>query len=283
MEQGGFSPLLFAAQLGNLDAARLLLTAGAYVDVATPGGTTALVVAAHSGQGALAALLLDPNVADAGYTALHAAVLRDDLNLVKALLAHGANPNARLMRGSPARRTARDLAFNKQWIGATPFWMAAAFHKPDLVRVLKKSGADPVLPTSDGTTPLMAAAQGWSPRALFQDASPLLPPGEERPTLEVMKLLVDFGANVNAANEAGDTALHRAASKRFNTVVQFLADNGAIVDVHDKQGRTGRRPLVADSEPSASFRFALRLQRERSNLLVVIPYRGFGWLASVAS
>jgi ankyrin repeat protein len=242
MEQGGFTPLLFAARLGDLDSARLLLAAGAYVDVATPGGTTALVVAAHSGHGALAALLLDhgadPNAADAGYTALHAAVLRDDLNLVKALLANGANPNARLMRGSPARRTARDFAFNKQWIGATPLWMAAAFHKADLIRVLAGSGADPLLPTSDGTTPLMAAAHGWSPRAPFQDASPLLPPGEEAPTLVVMKMLIDLGANVNAASETGDTALHRAASKRFNTVVQFLADSGAILDVRDKQGRT---------------------------------------------
>ena len=116
--------------------------------------------------------------------------------------------------------------------------MAAAFLKADLIRVLAGSGTDPLSPTSDGTTPLMAAAQGWSPRAPFQDASPLLPPGEERPTLEVMKMLIDLGAHVNAANGAGDTALHRAASKRFNTVVQFLADNGAILDVRDKQGRT---------------------------------------------
>src|SRR5205814_6233750 len=70
-----------------------------------------------------------------------------------------------------ARRTARDFAFNKQWIGATPFWMAAAFHKADLIRVLAGSGIDPLSSTSDGTTPLMAAAQGWSPRAPFQDRS----------------------------------------------------------------------------------------------------------------
>jgi ankyrin repeat protein len=84
----------------------------------------------------------------------------------------------------------------------------------------------------------MAAAQGWSPRALFQDASPLLPPGEERHTLEIMKVLVDLGANVNAANAVGDTALHRAASKRFNGVIQFLSDNGAILNARDEQGRT---------------------------------------------
>ena len=93
-EQGGFTPLLFAARLGDLDGARLLLAAGAQVDVATPAGATALVVAAHSGHGSLAALLLehgaDPNAGGAGYTALHAAVLRDDPDLAKALLAHGS-------------------------------------------------------------------------------------------------------------------------------------------------------------------------------------------------
>ncbi len=241
-EQGGFAPLLFAARLGSLDAARLLLAAGAHVDVATPGGTTALVVAAHSGHGALAALLLehgaDPNAAGAGYTALHAAVLRDDPDLVGALLAHGANPNARLLRGTPARRAAADLAFNKHWLGATPLWLAAGFHRPALIQVLVAGGADPLLPRNDGTTPLMAAAQGESPRALFQDASPVFPPGEERPTLEVMRMLVELGADVAAANAAGDTALHRAASKRFDTVVQFLADHGAILNARDEQGRT---------------------------------------------
>ena len=84
----------------------------------------------------------------------------------------------------------------------------------------------------------MAAAQVWSPQAPFQDASPLLPPGEERPTLEVMKVLVQLGANVNAANAAGDTALHRAASKRFNEIIQFLSENGASLNVQDEQGRT---------------------------------------------
>ncbi len=242
IEQGGFTPLLFAARLGDRDAAGLLLAAGAHVDVATPGGTTALVVAAHSGHGALAALLLengaDPNAAGAGYTALHAAVLRDDPNLVEALLAYGANPNARLLRGTPARRGGADFAFNKHWLGATPLWLAAGFHRPALIRALTAGGADPLLPSSDGTTPLMAAAQGESPRALFQDASPVFPPGEEPPTLEVVRMLVELGADVTAVNAAGDTALHRAASKRFDAVVRFLADHGAILDARDEQGRT---------------------------------------------
>ncbi len=242
IDQGGFTPLLFAARLGDLDAARLLLAAGAHVDVATPEAATALVVAAHSGHGALAALLLengaDPNAAGAGYTALHAAVLRDDPDLARALLAHGANPNARLLRGTPARRGGADFAFNKHWLGATPLWLAAGFHQAALVQVLAAGGADPLLSRNDGTTPLMAAAQGESPRALFQDASPVFPPGEERPTLAVVRMLVERGADVAAVNAAGDTALHRAASKRFDAVVRFLADHGAVLDARDERGRT---------------------------------------------
>ena len=107
---------------------------GAQVDVATPAGTTALVVAAHSGHGALAALLLE-NGADPERRRrrLHGPARRGPArrspDLARALLAHGANPNARLLRGSPARRAAADFAFNKQWLGATPLWLAAAFHQ----------------------------------------------------------------------------------------------------------------------------------------------------------
>ena len=76
-------------------------------------GNSALVLAAFSGHGAVARLLLergaDPNAAGAGYTALHAAALRGDVETVKALLAKGANPNARLTKGSPVRR------FGSQW------------------------------------------------------------------------------------------------------------------------------------------------------------------------
>src|SRR5205814_2380225 len=92
----------------------------------------------------------DPNLAPLGYTALHAAVLRGSLsdrgvkstdsgagvNLVKALLAHGADPNARVARGTPVRRWSHDFAFLARWSGATPFWLAAKFLELDMMRVL---------------------------------------------------------------------------------------------------------------------------------------------------
>ena len=66
----------------------------------------------------------------------------------------------------------------------------------------------------------------------------MFPPGEQRPTLEIVQMLVELGADVTAVNAGGDTALHRAASKRFDAVVRFLADRGAILNARDEQGRT---------------------------------------------
>src|SRR5262249_32399310 len=104
--EGGDTALHFAARVGDIESARLLLDAGAPIEATAPPGTAPLAMAAHSDQGALAAFLLDrganPNADGAGYTALHAAVLRGNLPLLKALLAHGANPNARQTKASPA-------------------------------------------------------------------------------------------------------------------------------------------------------------------------------------
>ena len=111
--RGGSTPLLFAARVGDVESAKILLAAGAEVNDALPDGASALVVAAHSGHGEFGALLLekgaDPNAAAVGYTALHAAIDRSDVGLVKALLAHGADPNLRITKASPARRDSNDF------------------------------------------------------------------------------------------------------------------------------------------------------------------------------
>lgn len=241
--EGGYTPLMFAARYGGVDSARLLLTAGAKVTDATPDGVEVLALAAHSGQGRVAELLLehaaDVEAAAGGYTALHAAVLRADLALVKALLAHRANPNVRLTKATTARRSTRDYAINKLWLGATPFWLAAAFQDTAMMQVLAAAGADTRAAKNDGTTPLIGAAQWEGRRAVTRSGTPrVIPASEEQTTLEAVKLALALGSDVHAANAGGNTAMHRAAIKRFNSVVRFLADNGASVDVKNKKGLT---------------------------------------------
>jgi ankyrin repeat protein len=249
MAMGGFTPLLFSAQQGEVDSARILLAAGANVNDTAPDGNSALVVAAHSGHAKLVAFLLDHgadvNAAGAGYTALHAAVLRGDLEMVTTLLAHRANPNARLTKGTRAPRDKNHWILSQYLAGGTPYLLAAKFAEPEIMRVLASNGADPRLATYEGTTPLMmAAGLTWGDnmedrrdRAVPDEVVKALHANESR-TLAVVKLALEFGSDVNAANHAGDTALHAAAGKGFGTVVQLLVDKGGNMDAKNKRGKT---------------------------------------------
>jgi ankyrin repeat protein len=231
------------------------------VDDQAADGTTALVIAAFAGRRDVATFLLeqgaDPSADRGGYSALHAAVLRDDVALTKALLSHGANVNARLAKATFTRTlTARDYAFDKQWIGATPFWLAAAFHDMELVKILATAGADPQLPRGDGNTPLMAAIgtkKVIDYRREFRNGGGLgihaeaLPSAEEqRATPEVIKFIVGLGVDVNATNNDGDSALHRASAKRNLSAVKFLAEHGARLDIKNNEGQTPLAVALAE-------------------------------------
>jgi uncharacterized protein len=250
--RGGSTPLLFAARVGDAESAQVLLEAGADVNDALPNGTSALVEAAHSGQQAVGSLLLDrgadPNAAAAGYTALHAAVLRGGLDLVKALLAHGANPNAPITQGTPMRRNSEDFELPKTLVGATPYLLAAKFLEVDIMRVLVAGGADPRLPLKTGATPLMAAAGLGAGAQEDRRGLSVLDGGkveDERRVLEAVRVAFDLGSDVDAVNQAGDTALHGAAALGYNTVVQFLADHGAHLNVKNKRGQTALAAIAA--------------------------------------
>jgi ankyrin repeat protein len=134
--RGGYTPLLFAARSGDVESARRLLERGPNANDSSPDGMAVLVLAAHSGHGKVAALLLekgaDPNAAEIGYTALHAAVLRSDLDLVKALLAHRADPNLRVTKATPVRRDTTDFNLLAPLIGSTPYLLTAKFLEPKI-------------------------------------------------------------------------------------------------------------------------------------------------------
>jgi ankyrin repeat protein len=236
---GSDTALMFAARVGDLTSAKLLVAAGATVNDADAWGVSATVLAAHSGYGELVEFLLekgaDPNSAAPGFSALHAAVMRRDEKMVAALLARGADPNAPLRTWTPTRRSSNDFNFGPALVGATPFWLAARFSMPGVVRLLVKHGADPLFVhraeyhteggarRSEATTALMAATgmgggTAWVQPDLRQ---------REAMTLETVRLTLELGVEVNAANTDGRTALDAAKVQKYESVVTFLLEKGA--------------------------------------------------------
>jgi len=263
----GFTPLLFAARVGDLASTRMLLDAGGDANEASSDGTSALLVATVRGHANVAMFLLDrgadPNASRTGYTALHwaAGVWETELNgangiitqaddgewntlggvkagkleLVKALLAHGANPNARLEKTPPRvgytqLQVEQRVAGVNAFPGATPFLLAAMAGDIEVMRALAAAGADPRLKTKDDTTALMLAAGLGRYLAESRVTEPQ--------ALEAVKVAFELGADVNAANESGNTALHGAAQVKANSVIEFLVAHGADVNVANKRGQT---------------------------------------------
>ncbi len=238
---GANTALHFAARAGDLTSAKLLVAAGANVNDQDAWGVTPTTLAAHSGFRDLVEFLLqkdaDPNLAPAGFTALHEAILRRDEAMASALLAHGANPNTPLRTWTPTRRSSHDLHFEPALVGATPFWLAARFAQPAVMRLLVKRGADPLFvhrcsyvagerfqKRTEATTALMAAlgmaggGSAWVPPAAEE---------REQLALETVKLAAELGVDVNAVNADGRTALAAAKSLRYETVTKFLLEKGA--------------------------------------------------------
>jgi ankyrin repeat protein len=248
LKLGGDTALLFAARVGDLASAKLLVEGGSDVNDASALGTSATVLAATSGNADLVDYLLqkdaNPNAAGAGYTALHAAILRRNKKAVASLLAHGADPNARLMASTPVRRSSHDFFFHPAFVGATPFWLAARFGQPDVMRMLAEHGADPLFvqnvsfwgrrtsnsqykrETPGPTTALMAAV-GMGRGAGF--AGPEVTEREAM-ALEGVKLAAELGVDVNAKDADGRTALETATALKYKTVVEFLTSKGAKLD-----------------------------------------------------
>ncbi len=254
-DAGGFTPLLFGARSGDRESVGLLLDAGADLHETAADGNTALVVAAMSGHGRLAEFLLgrgaDPNAAAGGYSALHAAVLRSDPQLVRSLLARGADLEARLIRSSPVRRYTYDYVFTAKEKGATPFMLAARYLEPEIAEILSGAGADRLITLDNGTTALMAAVGLGQTRSQTRRSQLLAPEvvaarwKDEVRVLDSVRVVIDtgMGAEVDHANRAGDTALHGSARYGYETVVGFLVDHGADLDIENKQGTTPREIL----------------------------------------
>ena len=246
------TPLLVAVINGHAELVELLLDRGADPDV--EGGSTELTVqGVRARPMALKYRKLTNNERDSeGVTRgnifgkpLHAAVHvanwhtsdqfiavhLDRVRVITSLLTHGADVNGRISMEEPRWSGAR---YRRHLAGATAFLLAAKAADVEVMRLLLAHGADPGIGTDERTTPLMAAAGiAW---ASNQDRA------SESQVLEAVKLLVDeLGADVNAISDLGETAMHAAAYRGANSVVQYLFDKGAKLDVVARDGRT---PLI---------------------------------------
>jgi ankyrin repeat protein len=249
--RGGFTALLFAARDGDLESGQTLVNAQAEVNQGDPDGSTPLIEAIINFHFDFAAFLLDhgadPNACDGkGRSPLYAAVdmhtldvstrpsprppdKLDAVDVVKALLAHGANPNVQLIAVLPPRGVL-DGADRTMGPGATPFLRASKSADLDVMRLLLDKGANPLAATAAHNTAVMVAAgAGW------RDGKSR---GTEPDAIEALKILLDRGADINAASDTGETAFHGAAGRGADSVLSFLAAHGADVNAKDKKGRT---------------------------------------------
>ncbi len=239
---GGETALMFAARVGDLESARLLLAAGANVNDADAWGVTALTLSEHSGFTDLGLLLLDkgadPNKYDNGFAAIHEAIMRRDEKMVAALLSHGANPNLQLKTWTPTRRSSEDWNFDQGTVGASPLWLATRFAEPAIMRLLIAKGADTKYVHNveyvaeagfgqdhrkESTTLIMAAAGMGRAGNLWE---PYPAKEREAAVLEAVKIAVDLGGDVNATALDGRSALDGANQLRMPSVVAGAGRGG---------------------------------------------------------
>ena len=252
----GLTALLLAAREGCTGCARALVEAGAAINLADPDNITPLLMAVLNARFDTAAYLIkagaDVNRWDTwGRAPLYSAVDynttprggRPDrpsgdattaLDVTRLLLAKGANPDMQLKLFPPYRSLGQDRGGDTLLtVGTTPLLRAAKAGDVESVALLLQYKARPDLPNALGVTPFMAAAGVGSTtidiRARFRN---------EQRCIETAKLLRDAGADVNAARDNGQTALHGAALWGWNAFVAYLAESGAKLNLRDQSGAT---------------------------------------------
>ncbi len=244
--KAGFTPLLFAAREGGVDMVKVLLGAGAQLEEKAKDGSTAILAATVQGHAPLAMFLLEQGARadgapEAGYTPLHWASARFDdmlapvepvttgewrsllgmpdrkekLALIGALLAKGADVNAKATRGMPR------VGFGASFSGATPFIVAAGSGDAEVMKMLLAKGADAKLRGSGGVTAVMVASEGNG------DTSVMAP---EAGRIEAISVALAAGVGVEDADEKGYRAMHKAAESGFHKILKFLLDKGADIN-----------------------------------------------------
>ena len=253
---GGLTPLLYAAREGHADTIALLLDAGADIEGVEANGITPLLMAIANDRASAATLLIErgANLDTSdwyGRTPLWSAVNvrnlyldnatfehfpdRDaQLELIRLLLALGADPDPRTKESPPVRNHILPSTGTLEWVdftGQTPFLTAALAGDTTVMQLLIEHGADPQIGTFHGTTPLMAAAGvNWVVSQTYTEGPDAL--------LEAVEICLALGMDTNAANSMGITAVMGAANRGSNDIIELLVTHGARLDVADNEGRT---------------------------------------------
>ena len=251
ISRGGLTAFLFAAREGDIETAKVMLDAQVDINQTDVDGTSGLVVSIMNKKYTFAKFLLDrgadPNVTDVkGRAALYAAIdsrnedwsalpVRKEqdplpsMELIKAILAHGAKPNAQLTHNLPGRSgmDSGDVALDE---GTSPFMRAARSGDAPSMRVLLAAGADPKLVTKDGNSALLFAA-GIG----YRDKNTR---GTDAEALEALQVCIEKGLDINQTNAKGETALHGAANRGSDLLAKFLVEHGAMLDAKSKAGFT---------------------------------------------
>jgi ankyrin repeat protein len=251
MAKGGLTALDFAAREGDIESTRWMVDAGADINQLDADNTHALTVALMNKHYTFAKFLLErganPNLADTrGRTPLYAAIdARDEdysampsrkeddpmpsLEIIQALLDHGADPNAPLTRNLPGR-SGMDSGDTALGPGTTPLMRAARAGDAEVMRMLLKKGADPERQTEAGNDALLfAAGVGYRDKNTH---------GDEAGGLEAVKLALAQGLDLHRANARGETALHGAAFRGADSIVVYLVAQGARLNEKTKPGLT---------------------------------------------
>ncbi|MBZ5579868.1 MAG: ankyrin repeat domain-containing protein [Acidobacteriia bacterium] len=259
----GFTALHFAARVGDVESAKILLAAGVDANILTQpaagqnprtaaSGFTPLLVATVRAQVDFALYLLDhgadPNVEAGGLTPLHWASTswegyasnpvygfedpmagipdrQAKLRLVRALLAHGAHVNARMTKRPPSFATGYT-----DGVGATPFLLAASVDDLEMMRILLAAGADPKILTGTKASAVMAAT-GLN-HGIGEDLI------TEAQATEAVHFLLDLGVEAKGETTFGENALFGPAYRGWNKLLAEMIDLGVNVNAVSRAGVT---------------------------------------------